>query len=380
MAALLATAISLGAATGLGGGLVVGDGVSARDDHVVRGHPGPAAKPPTPAPPATPPPVSVERLIGQRLVVRMTGLSPSAALLDRIQRGEVGGVVLFSDNVSSPAQVKVLTTKLQDSARTGDNPQLLIAIDQEGGAVKRISGPPTMTPLEMATAGESTAFEQGRKTGKFLSSLGINADFAPVVDLPSSPSSFIAREGRSFGSEPNRLSKGALGFAKGLQSEHVAATAKHFPGLGDLRTSTDDVKAVVPASKARLEQGLDPFRRLIDGKVDLVLASTASYPALDATSTPAALSQPILQGLLRQRLGFSGLIITDDLEKPTGHTPSEAGVEAANAGGDLLLFATTESGGAQAYSRLLDAARGGGLDQGALTDEYARIQALKHAL
>src|SRR6185369_9689869 len=154
-----------------------------------------AAKPPSVAVAITPTTVSsspsIARLVGQKLVVRMEGTTPSADLLGRIQRGEVGGVILFGANITTATALRALTARLQGAATAGNRPRLLIAVDQEGGSVKRIPWiPPTLSPPQMGQLGSTTiARSQGSATGLALHDLGIDVDFAPVADVPSSTAS-----------------------------------------------------------------------------------------------------------------------------------------------------------------------------------------------
>src|SRR3954447_4900038 len=143
---------------------------------------------------------TLAQLIGQKLIVRMTGTTPSAGLLARARAGEIGGVILFGSNVVSAQQVASLTAQLQATAAAGGQPPLLIATDQEGGAIKRITwAPPTLSPLQMGSMGSTTtARQQGVATGQALLALGINCDLAPVADVPKSTASFMYQEGRTW--------------------------------------------------------------------------------------------------------------------------------------------------------------------------------------
>ena len=168
-------------------------------------------------------------------------------------------------------------------------------------------------------------------------------------------------------------------FIQGLQGGGVAATAKHFPGLGTARTSTDDSAVVLTTSRRSLAARLPPFEQAIGAKVDLVMVSNAGYAAYDPTGTPAVLSRPIVTGLLRQQLGFSGVVISDALEAPGPASRSDAAVRAVNAGVDVLLF-TNERDSAAAYSKLVAAIGSGSLPLAALQASSARIAALKSRL
>ena len=320
--------------------------------------------------------VSLERLIGQRIMVGFAGTSAPASVLESVRTGRIGGVILFAANVQSDQQVKSLTSQLQAAARQGGNPPLLISVDQEGGSIRRFAtAPPDMAPPQIASSSNpAVAYKEGVKTGRHLASLGVNVDLAPVVDVVTSPQSFIGRQGRSFGSDPKVVGAFAEQFVKGLKSAGVLATAKHFPGVGSAAVDTDNkLQRIDPPAKDR-DAALRPYRRLAR-TVDAVMMATGIFPAYDASS-PAALSRPINR-LLRQNVGFEGMTITDALESPTGLSPIQAGVAAARAGTDVLLY-TDEARGE--FEALRDAARSGSLSRGNLETSYERILAAKRAL
>jgi beta-N-acetylhexosaminidase len=340
--------------------------------------PPPAQSPPDPAEARTP----MRRLVGEKLMVRMSGTSPSPGLLSRVRRGHVGGVVLFADNIGTKADLRSLTAQLQAASRAGGGSGVLIAIDQEGGIVKRLgSAPPTRSAPQMGVIGSTAiAQQEGGATGAYLHGLGVNVDFAPVADTASVPSAFIAN--RTFGREPSKVGALATSFATGLQNQGVAATAKHFPGLGSATTNTDDGRSVIPATRASLDRQARPFEDTVRGGIQLVMTSTAVYPALDP-GVPAALSRKIVTDRLRQGLQFQGLIVTDDLETPAvrSYTPTaDAAVRAAAAGNDLVLLARSEGASRAAYETMLAAARDGRLQRAELEGSHARIQQLLGAM
>ena len=231
-----------------------------------------------------------------------------------------------------------------------------MAIDQEGGEVKRLpSLPPDRSPAEIGRAGEPAAAAEGPATGRALRALGIDVDLAPVLDVPSVDGAFIAS--RAFSVDPGRAAACAVAFGTALQAEGVAATAKHFPGLGMAVANTDLDPSPVDASRAELEAGLAPFEAAIDAGFELVMVSNATYPAFDP-DRPASLSRRIVDGVLRERLGFEGAVITDDLGAGgiagAGIDEATAAVESARAGADLLLFALTEGDGGRGRARRRD--------------------------
>ena len=323
--------------------------------------------------------VSPARLAGQSIMTGMTGLAPGGALLGRIRAGQVGGVILFGRNIGSRAELTAAIDKLQEAAADGGNPRLLIAVDQEGGAVRRLPyGPPDLSPAQIGAGGSpANARSEGSATGAYLRSLGIDVDLAPVLDTPYSPRSFLGT--RAFSRNPRTNAAMGTAFIQGLQSAHVAATAKHFPGLGTARASTDDSVVVLTTSRRSLDARLPPFEQAIGAEVDLVMVSNAGYSAYDATSTPAVLSRPIVAGLLRQQLGFHGVVISDAMEAPGPASRSDAAVRAIDAGVDVLLY-TNERDSAAAYATLVEAVRSGSVPVSALTASSGRIAALKARL
>jgi beta-N-acetylhexosaminidase len=320
-------------------------------------------------------------LVGQRLVVAMRGTVPGAELLERIRDGRVGGVILFGGNVRTAPQVRELTARLQDAARAGGRPTLLIAVDQEGGGTRRFRwAPPARSAVELGSLAPARVRAAGRGTAAALRALGVNVDLTPVADVPSVPGAFIAAQRRAFSAEPRRVAELAAAFAQGLSDGGVAATAKHFPGLGRASVSTDTAAVRIDASRPQLASDLAPFTQLIQAGVPLVMLSNATYPALDAK--PGAWS-PAVEGLLRNTLGFTGVTITDALDAAAAtHQRSvpSAGLLAAQAGADLLLVAGSEAVSDAVYDRLLAAAEAGTLPRGGLDRSYARILALKRSL
>jgi beta-N-acetylhexosaminidase len=315
--------------------------------------------------------VPLERLLGQLLMGRVTGTAASPALLARVRRGELGGVILFGDNVER-ANVPALVGKLQAAARTGRQLPLLIATDQEGGIVKRLPGPPTEPPAAMMTT--AAAREQGLATGRCLNGLGIDADLAPVLDVPTSRSSFIYPP--AFSTSPSLVASRGVSFADGLTAAGVVATAKHFPGLDRLSVSTDSSAETVHASRTTLARDLIPFRHAIAAGVPAIMVGTAGYPAYGDT-WPAALSPSIVTKLLRDTLHFRGVTLSDALDTAavSGRLPlPQATVQAVRAGIDMAYIGAADEA---TFAALLRAANDGTLPRPELEASCARVAALK---
>jgi beta-N-acetylhexosaminidase len=324
------------------------------------------------------------QLIGQKLVVRMEGLTPSAGLLERVRRGKIGGVILFGSNVSSPAQVSALTARLQTAAAGGNQPPLLIATDQEGGAIKRIPwAAPALSPPEMGSIGlASTARSQGLLTGRALLALGIDCDLAPVADVPTSTDSFMYQAGRTWSFDPALTSSLSNAFARGLRSAGVVPVMKHFPGIGLATQNTDAYVVTLAASQAELAPGLQPYFAAVAHDLPMIMLSNAIYAAYDPVNG-AGWSRAIVKGLLRDRLGFRGVTITDSLSgtaKARGISASRLAIQAAFAGTDMILVTGSESSTAATYQALLAAAQAGAIPRARLVASYNRILALKAGL
>jgi beta-N-acetylhexosaminidase len=327
---------------------------------------------------------TLAQLIGQKMVITMTGLSPSPALLDRIRHGEVGGIALLGSNVSSSSQLLALTTKLQKAARQGGQPPMLIAIDQEGGEVKRIGWiPPNKTVPQMGAIGSTTvAYNQGKKTGHALHALGINTDLAPVADVPVSTDSFMYQQGRVFGFNAGETANLADAFAQGLVAGGDNATMKHFPGIGLAIQNTDLYVDTINATHTQLKPGLWPYRKAIGHNVPLIMLSNATYTSWDPNNA-AGWSPYIIQTLLREKLGFQGVSITDSLSGTAharGVSLKSLAIKSCAAGADMILSSSSEHASDAVYHTLLDEAEHGAFNQTLLQASYDRILALKSGL
>jgi beta-N-acetylhexosaminidase len=329
---------------------------------------------------ATPAP-SVAQLIGQKLIVAMTGTTPSAALLERIRRGEVGGVILFGSNITTKTALIALTTRLHAAAAAGGQPRLLIAVDQEGGSVKRIPwAPPTLSPPQMGALGSTTtARTQGAATGSALKALGIDIDLAPVADVPASTTSFLYRQGRTWSFSATRTEFLSYEFAHGLRIGGVIPVMKHFPGLGFATANTDTTMVTIRQAAAALAPGLLPYRLAISHSIPIVMLSNATYTAWDPVHA-AGWSTAINTTLLRTTLGFRGVTMTDSLDGTAasrGYTTAHLALRAAQAGTDLILVTGSETESAGVFDTLVLQASRGQIPLAGLRASWTRIEALK---
>ncbi len=316
-------------------------------------------------------------MLGQMMVASFSGTEPPESLLARIRAGQVGGVILFADNVAGGvAAVRTLTGTLQAAASQGHNPPLLIMTDQEGGEVKRLPGPPSLAASQM-TAG-TIAFSQGQATGRMLRSAGVNLDLAPVADVERAPGSFLGS--RSFGGSSSLVGQNACAFAGGLASAHVAFTLKHFPGLGRAVGNTDVAPVAVAASSSGIRADYTAYRKCGANPLGLVMVSSATYPALTGP-LPAVMSATTYSRELSFAVpGGRPVTISDDLQTPAITSQASPARQAINAGLDLLMYAQTEEGSAAAYARLVTEARAGLVSGRRVRAAYVAITALKRRL
>ena len=323
---------------------------------------------------------TLRELVGQRLVVAMRGQTPSPALLGRIRRGEIGGVILFGFNIESRAQLGELTETLQQAARAAGRPPLLVATDQEGGKVRRLpwAGPAAST----AALGRLSTVQiraEAKRAGLALRAAGVTVDLAPVADV-AGEGSFMAAEERTFGASVPIVSSAATAFARGLADARVAAAVKHFPGIGRATRNTDRSAVAILAERGELGRvDIRPFQTAIAAGVPLVMISNASYPALDAKPAPWSAA---IQRLLRRELGFTGVTITDALDgvaATRGRTLQSVAALAAEAGVDLLLLTGSEASSRAAFERVVRNAERGRISSASLRASYDRILALKRA-
>jgi beta-N-acetylhexosaminidase len=256
---------------------------------------------------------SSERLAGQRLMAGFEGTRLNAAVKRLIADQSVGGLILFKRNVETPAQLAELSLSVQAFARDCDQPPLFIAIDQEGGRVARLGPPFTQFPRTPPVANAEEAARFAAVTAAELTSIGINMNLAPVLDVAPEGFASVMAE-RSFGADPEHVARLGAIIINGLQSRRILSVAKHFPGIG--RTTLDSHRdlPVMDADLPSFESyDFIPFRIAIENAVAGVMLSHIIYNRLDP-DWPASLSPRIVRGLLRNRLGFNGLTLTDDLE------------------------------------------------------------------
>jgi beta-N-acetylhexosaminidase len=333
-----------------------------------------------PPPPSIASQLSLRRLIGERLIAGFSGTALPVPLRRMIGRGELAGAVFFEENLPDRAAAQRLSAEIQSILRPrGLRDPLLLMVDQEGGLVKRLAGPPTLSAAQMGAAGGRVSRQQGRAAAASLHRAGINVDLAPVLDVARAGGTITETE-RSFGESAAGVSVTAVPFAEGLREGGVAATAKHFPGLGGASENTDFAVQRIALSKRELRDVDErPYRRFIGAGGEMVMLSTAIYPAF--SPRPAAFARPIATGELRRRLGFQGVSITDALESVAVRAfggPAAAATAAAGAGTDLLLF-TDYRAAAIAGASLVRGLRRDPSARSAFETSASRVLRLRHS-
>jgi beta-N-acetylhexosaminidase len=338
--------------------------------------------------------LSPAQLAGQRMIYSYDGLTPPASLLSLIRAGKAAGVIFFSSNIAGAAQLQGVIAKLQRAnASSPVRAPLLMMTDQEGGLVRRLPGAPALSEKQIGAASNASALAGAAGAGAAanLRSAGINVNLAPVLDVYRRAGNFIDRYQRSYSSSPSKVATLGAAFIAAQQRTGVAATAKHFPGLGaatlSQNTDTGPVTLALRRSQLRSIDEL-PYRSAIAAGVKLVMVSWAVYPALDPR-LPAGLSSAVIHGELRGRLGFRGVTITDALGAGAIARYGSFGqraVMAAHAGADLLLCATATPGAgtltscASALGGLTSALAAGRLQRNYAEQAVARVVALRSSL
>ncbi|HET7142566.1 MAG TPA: glycoside hydrolase family 3 N-terminal domain-containing protein [Anaerolineales bacterium] len=331
--------------------------------------------------------MNLEQRVGQKLLLAFECKVLRSEVIDAFQKYLPCGVTLFRPfNIDNPSQTRALTDSFQRLARELHLPPLLIATDQEGGQLMSI-GDGTPLPGNMALgAAHSTelARRAGEVLGRELSALGINVNYAPCADVNINPNNPVVGI-RSFGEDPDLVGELAAALIKGMQSQGVAATTKHFPGHGDTASDSHHGLPTVPHQLDRLHTvEFPPFKAAIQADTKLVMTAHLGIPSIDgADAPPATMSRNILTSLLRHELGFKGVIITDALDMHAIRQGDMLGVDAVravNAGADLLLVMSVPADHKRVYESLLQAARTSQLNLTELDESLERIHSLKEWL
>lgn len=297
-----------------------------------------------------------------------------------LQEIPVGGVILFSRNISKIKQTQKLISGLQEGSQT----PLFVAVDEEGGDVSRIASNPKMKTTEFPSAEEigktrdgDYVYEMGRTIAREIRSLGFNVDFAPVADVKTSKLNTEIGN-RSFGDDPEKVSYMVSAFVQGCQERGVSATLKHFPGQGASDGDTHQENVDIDRSITKLRKtDFVPFQAGIKAGADFVMVSHISVSRVTETKEPASLSELVMRTILRDELSFRGLIVTDALDMSSitdNYTAAEAAYQAFKAGADVILMPADLR---EAYQAMLGHVRDGSISEERLKESVIRILAAK---
>ena len=343
-------------------------------------------KPPPASSPAVPAGLTLQQEAGQRIIYSYQGLTPPQHLFDLIRQGDAAGVIFFGGNISSESQIAGVIKQLrQAQAASPVHVPLLLMTDQEGGIVKRLPGPPFNSAKQVGESSNpvAAATAQGAAAGQNMSGVGMNLNLAPVLDVYRTPGNFLDAAQRSFSQNPLTVSQLGSAFIVAQQNTGVAATGKHFPGLGAAPNgaNTDERPVTLNVSLTNL-RAIDelPYAAAVQNGVKLVMMSWAVYPALDGNH-PAGMSSAVVQNELRGRIGFKGVTITDALEAGALQAYGSAGnraLSAAEAGMDLLLCSSGDPAqGDAAAASLVAGVNSGKLSRSGFDAAWGRVNALR---
>jgi beta-N-acetylhexosaminidase len=317
--------------------------------------------------------LSLRQQVGQVVVSSFDETTRPDYIRRRLRARETAGVILFGRNGGDAAHWRRLTRSIQDAA----GGSALVMVDQEGGDIRTVSfaGPAAGQASQAAAQQVQSAAHEAAEQ---LRGVGVNVNLAPVADVAERGGVPSVMDGRAFAGGPEEVAAATRASIRGMRAARVAATAKHFPGLGGSQVNTDDAPATIPGE---IDGDLVPFEAAIAARVQLVMLSHALYPALDADAI-ASQSRAITTGLLREQLGYDGVVVTDSMEAQAVLARSgvaEASVRSLRAGADLILLTGSASWN-EVFPRLLQEARADPEFRARVRASAARVLALKRSL
>lgn len=325
--------------------------------------------------------MSLDEKIGQMMIAGISGTKMDTQTKNLITNYKVGGMIFYQDNLVNPEQTVQLLNEIK-TENVHNRLPLFLSVDQEGGRVTRLPGGLFNFPTnkEIGVINNSQfSYKVGTILGKELNGFGFNLDFAPVLDVNSNPKNPIIGD-RSFGNNPDVVSKLGIQTIKGIQSQNIIATIKHFPGHGDTSVDSHLELPIVYKNLTELKQlELIPFERAIDNGADTVMVAHILLPKLDA-HYPASMSKVIITDILRKQLDFGGVVITDDMTMKaiTDHYKmGAAAVDSINAGSDIILVAHDYNKIIEAITSIKVAVQKGEISEQRINDSVRRIIMLK---
>lgn len=328
--------------------------------------------------------LSIEEKIGQMLLYGFKGTNAKKEATKFVDKYKIGGVVLFSHNIDSQSQLLNLNKSLQTYATKKLGVPLFIAIDQEGGRVLRINQFGTVLPSNMnigATRSPELSFLAGKLTAIDLENLGINFNLAPVLDVNREPGNKVIGS-RAYSDDPDLVSKLGSFYIRGLQSRYVSASAKHFPGHGSTKGDSHYGLPVSYITYEELEKkDLKPFKKAIEEGIDSIMTAHVSFPKIDKSGKPATVSKVLINDILRKKLAYDGIIITDDMEmkgvSKKDYDAVKYSVEAIKAGCDIVMVAWTNKYKDKVYKEIIKSVKSGAISKSRIDESVRRILRVK---
>ncbi|HEU5140184.1 MAG TPA: beta-N-acetylhexosaminidase [Bacillales bacterium] len=327
--------------------------------------------------------MTLDEKIGQLVMVGVNGTQPGSHAKSLIRDYHVGGIILYGKNIETTNQTVKYLNQLKSINAKADNPlPLFLSVDQEGGRVERMPDAIKELPSQGKvgnTGDPGFARQFGNLIGTELSAFGFNMDFAPVLDVIRDPESSVIGD-RSFGSDPQLVSKLGVAEMKGISSRNVIPVVKHFPGYGEVSTNAHTGLPVARIGLDKL-QNVDwvPYKQVIANGADVVMVTHILLPKLD-TDYPASMSKKVITGMLRDKLGFDGVVITDDMTMGAikeNYEIDQAAVRAVNGGADIVLVAFNYEQQVSVIHALKQAVKNGKISKKELNRSVGRILRLK---
>jgi beta-N-acetylhexosaminidase len=325
--------------------------------------------------------MAIDEKIGQLMIVGFNGTVMDEKVKDMIEKNHIGGLILFKENIANVEQ----TTQLLNTLKKTNNPNpipLFLSVDEEGGKVHRLSHEFLKMPSAKKIGDindEKVSLEYGKILGMRIKSLGFNMDFAPVLDINSNPKNLVIGN-RAFGSTVDVVVNNGLQVMRGINSESIVSIIKHFPGHGDTATDSHINIPVVNKELKELESlELVPFTKGIAKGVDGIMVGHILFPKIDSDK-PATLSKAIINDILRERLSYNGVVISDDMTMGAimkNYSIEDAAVEFLKAGGDIVLVCHGYEDQLKVIDKIKEKVENGNITEKELDEKVQRIIKLK---
>ena len=326
--------------------------------------------------------MSLKEKVGQMIIVGFEGYDANPKVSSMIKDNHVGGIILYNRNIKDDKQLVTLNNKLKTLNKDNKLP-VFISADHEGGRITRLPSKATVFPSNL-TIGKKDSPKMSREIGSVLGSemkaYGFNLDFAPVADIYSNPKNTVIGD-RSFGTDYQTVSRLSAATMKGIKSSGVEPVVKHFPGHGDTDVDSHEDMPVLYKSINELKSfELKPFENAVNQGADMMMVSHIKLPKIDKTGRPASLSHEVTTDILRNDMGFNGVIITDDLEMGAiskYYGTGDAAVKAIRAGSDMVLVCHTYESQSKTIDAITEAVKNGQISEKRIDESVKRIAMLK---